>query len=325
MKPTIFNIALLAALCVPAAAAEDKLLEVKDWNVPGIDLKLKLIQPGSFTMGSPETEPDRRDDEVQHKVTISKPFYMGIYEVTQKQYYDLMLPGYDHESWRYCRGPIHDGTALFYRSRKGRSHYVGGKLNLQHPMECVTWHKAMQFCDKINEAERKAGRLPKGYVYRLPTEAEWEYACRAGTTGSYNIEPEKTDAEYLRSADYIKPFANVTAGKPFDVGERKPNAWGLYDMHGNVYEWCLDWYGPYPTGEATDPTGPAEGEKRVARGGCFNGVAPHSPPGVLSRANIYEGMSPFLRSASRYQFSPEIYFYPIIGFRVVLAPEVEAK
>jgi len=328
MNGKMIHIVLVAVLCGSATAGEDtsaKPLVAEDWTVPSIGLKLKLILAGSFTMGSPKTEPDRRDDEVQHKVTISKPFYMGIYEVTQKQYYDIMLPNYDHDRWRYCRGPIHDGTALFYRSRKGRSHYVGGKLNLQHPMECVTWDKAMEFCDKINQRQRKTGRLPAGYVYRLPTEAEWEYACRAGTTGSYNIKPEKDDAEYLRSAEYLKPFANVAAGKPLDVGERKPNAWGLHDMHGNVYEWCLDWYGPYPTGEVTDPTGPAEGEKRVARGGCFNGVAPHSPPGVLSRGDCYKSMSPFIRSASRYQFSPDIYFYAILGFRVVLAPEVAAK
>jgi len=328
MHAKALSVVLVGMLCGSSTAkdgASVKALTVKDWTVPSVGVKMRRIPSGSFTMGSPKAEPDRRDDEVQHKVTISKPFYMGVYEVTQKQYYALMLPNFDHDSWQYARGPIHAGAALFYRSRKGRSNYEGGTLNLQHPMECVSWDKAMAFCGKINEQERKAGRLPKGYVYRLPTEAEWEYACRAGTTGSYNVRPQKNDPAYLKSAQYLKPFVNVAAGKPLDVGERKPNAWGLHDMHGNVYEWCLDWYGPYPTGEVKDPTGPASGKKRVARGGCFNGVAPHSPPGVLSRGDCYKSMGPFLRSASRYSFYPDVSFYAILGFRVVLAPEVDAK
>jgi len=198
-------------------------------------------------------------------------------------------------------------------------------LNLQHPMECVTWRKAMEFCRKVTQRERKAGRLPKGYVYRLPTEAEWEYACRAGSKGSYNVEGDGDKKDHLKSPAYLKSFANVGAGKTMNVGQRKPNAWGLYDMHGNVYEWCLDWYGPYPAGEVKDPTGPAEGKKRVARGGCFNGPAPHSPPGVIARADSFSGIGPFLRSASRYKFDPDVNFYAILGFRVVLAPEVGAK
>jgi len=305
---------------VPSASV--KMLQDKDYTVGGIGMKMKLIPAGTFTMGSPKTEPDRRRDETQHKVTITKPFYMGAYEVTQKQYYDLMLPGFDHASWQFARGPIHAGTALFYRSRSGRSNYEGGELNLKQPMECVTWEKAREFCRKVTDLERKAGRLPKGYVYRLPTEAEWEYACRAGSKGPYNVKGEKDTPEYLKSPKFIKSFANVAEGKPIDVGQGKPNAWGLYDMHGNVYEWCLDWYAPYPKGEVKDPTGPAKGEKRVARGGCFNGALPHSPPGVIPQRDAYKTISPFIRSASRYRFRPDVGFYAILGFRVVLAPKV---
>jgi formylglycine-generating enzyme required for sulfatase activity len=268
-KPAIHIIAILLSQSA-ALAADDvaamKQLKAPDWTVPGIGMKMKLVPAGSFIMGSPENEPDRRADEIQHKVTISRPFYMGAYEVTQKQHYDLMLPDFDHDSWQYARGPVHAGTALFYRSRKGRSDYEGGELNLQQPMECVTWEKAREFCQKINRHEREAGRLPEGYVYRLPTEAEWEYACRAGSKGSYNVKGAEDTADYLRSRKYLKSFANVGEGKPINVGQGKPSAWGLYDMHGNVYEWCLDWDGPYPTVEVKDPTGPAEGEKRVARG-----------------------------------------------------------
>ena len=316
----------LVLVSSPAGAADDvdqlKALKAKQWTVPELGLKTARISAGRFVMGSPQDEGDRRDDEVQHEVTISNPFYMGVYEVTQKEYYDVMLPDFDHDSWQYARGPIHAGLALFYRERKGGGDYTGGKLNLQHPMECVPWHKAREFCRKITERERKAGRLPEGHVYRLPTEAEWEYACRAGTAGPYNVKNDSDGADYLRSAGYLGSFANVGGGKTATVGQRKPNAWGLYDMHGNVYEWCLDWYGPYATGNVKDPAGPATGEKRVARGGCFNGTLPYSPPGVIARSDSYSGAGPFLRSASRYQFTPDVDFYAILGFRVVLRREL---
>ena len=321
-------IGILAVLLAAGAAPTDDQADVtknprpRDWTVGGIGLKMKLIPAGSFVMGSPRNEADRSEDEVQHKVTISSPFHMGVYEVTQKQYYDIMVPDFDHDSWQYARGPLHAGLALFYRHRTSRTDYMGGKLNLRHPMECVTWDKAREFCRKITERERKAGRLPKGYVYRLPTEAEWEYACRAGTTGPYNIEPARNDAEYLKSEEYLASFANVGEGATMDVGRLKPNAWGLYDMHGNVYEWCLDWYGAYATGAVKDPTGPAKGKKRVARGGCFNGAVQFSPPGQIARGNPFVGAGAFLRSASRGRFEPNVNFYAILGFRVVLGKAI---
>ena len=322
MKRTIAPVLVLVLVSRTAGASEGvaqlKALKAREWALPELGLKLVRIPAGQFVMGSPRDEADRHDDEVRHKVTISTPFYMGAYEVTQKEYYDVMLPDFDHDSWQYARGPLHAGLALFYRHRTGGGDYTGGKLNLRHPMECVTWHKAREFCRKITERERKADRLPKGYVYRLPTEAEWEYACRAGTTGPYNVRADRNGAEYLRSAEYLSSFANVGGGKTTDVGGRKPNAWGLYDMHGNVYEWCLDWYGPYPSGEVKDPPGAATGKKRVARGGCFNGPVPYSPPGQIARGDAFSGAGPFLRSASRGRFSPDVSFYAILGFRVVL-------
>ena len=316
---------LAASAALPADdVATMKRLKAEDWTVPNLEMKMKLIPAGTFTMGSPKDEIERREDEVQHKVTISKPFYIGVYEVTQKQYYDIMLPEYDHDAWQYSRGPIHVGAAYFYRERKNRSDFQGGELQPQNPMECVTWDEAWEFCRKITEREQKADRLPRGYVYRLPTEAEWEYACRAGTTGPYNVKGDSDDADYLKSPGFIKTFANVESGSTEPVGGRKPNAWGLYDMHGNVYEWCLDWYGPYPTGKIKDPTGPAQGEKRVARGACLNGPAYHAPVGVRVRADSYSTIIPFLRSASRYQFDPAVDFYAILGFRVVLGREAKA-
>ena len=317
---------LVGSLALPGDKAEKRVeLKAKNWSVPTLNLKMARIPAGSFVMGSPESEPERRPDETQHKVTIGKPFYMGIYEVTQKQYYDLMLPNFDHDSWQYARGPIHAGTAFFYRTRSGRSDYEGGELNLQQPMECVTWEKAREFCRKVTQLERKAGRLPKGYVYRLPTEAEWEYACRAGSKGSYNVKPAIETAASLKSPKYIKSFANVSEGKPMDVGQKKPNAWGLYDMHGNVYEWCLDWYGPYPAGKADDPIGPPEGTERAARGGSFCGPPPHSPPGHVAQADAYKTARPLLRSAGRDHFPPDVNFYAILGFRVVLAPQLGSE
>ena len=326
---TTVVVVLVLLLMHIALAADDvaavKKLKAPGWTVPSVKMKMKLIPAGTFTMGSPKGEIDRRDDEVQHKVTISRPFYMGVYEVTQKQYYDIMLPDFDHDDWQYARGPIHAGLAYFYRKRTHRGDYKGGKLNLQNPMECVTWDKAREFCRKITDREQKADRLPKGYVYRLPTEAEWEYACRAGTTGPYNVKGSSDEEDYLRSPGHIRTFANVESGSTEPVGRRKPNAWGLYDMHGNVYEWCLDWYGPYDTKAQKDPTGPAKGTNKVARGACLNGAAPYAPPGALVRGDCYSTIIPFLRSASRYQFDPDVNFYGILGFRVVLAPQVTAK
>jgi len=300
-------------------------LKAKQWTVPELDLKMARIPSGSFIMGSPEDETARREDEVQHEVAITRPFYMGIYEVTQKQYYDVMLPDFDHDGWMYLRGPLHAGTAFHYRERAVPSYrsWMGSKeLKLHYPMECVTWYKAREFCRKVTDREREAGRLPKGYVYRLPTEAEWEYACRAGSKEPYNVKGENDQADYLEDLEYIDSFACVAGGKTIRVGQKKPNAWGLYDMHGNVYEWCLDWYGPYPTGKVDDPTGPAESEERVARGGSYCGPPPHSPPGHVAQADPYKTARPFLRSASRDQFPPDVNFYAILGFRVVLAPEV---
>ena len=319
------GLVLLVAQTAPAAdeIGAMKQLKAKDWTVPTLGMQTKLIPAGTFTMGSPKGEIEHREDEVQHTVTISKPFYIGVYEVKQKEYYDLMLPDYDHESWVHSRGPIHDGLAFFYRAREDRSDFNDGALLPNNPMECVTWAEAQEFCQELTKREQKASRLPKGYIFRLPTEAEWEYACRAGTTGPYNVKGASDEEEYLKSEEFVNTFANVASGTTLPVGgKRLPNAWGLYDMHGNVYEWCHDWYAPYPSGKAQDPTGPADGAKRVARGACLNGPAYRAPAGVSMRSDGVITSIPFLRSASRYQFDPSIGFYGILGFRVVLAPAI---
>ena len=187
----------------------------------GINLEMVLIPAGKFMMGSPAFEKGRRDKEKQHQVTLTKPFYMGKYEVTQEQWEAVM------------------GNNPSIKTK-------GAKL----PVTDVSWEDCQDFIKKLN-AKTNGG-------YRLPPEAEWEYACRAGTTTAYSFGNEITPND-----------ATYSASKPVPVGSYKPNAFGLYDMHGNVWEWCDDWYGDYPAGAVTDPKGPAEGGGPVLRGGAF--------------------------------------------------------
>ena len=193
----------------------------------GKDVKLEmiLIPAGKFVMGSPESEKGRSKGETQHEVTFTKAFYMGKYEVTQEQWESVM------------------GNNPSIKTK-------GARL----PVTNVSWNDCQDFIKKLN-AKTNGG-------YRLPTEAEWEYACRAGTTTKYSVGDKITpkDANYRDSK----------IGEPVAVGSYKPNAFGLYDMHGNVWEWCEDWYADYQAGAVTDPKGPATGERRVLRGGSFN-------------------------------------------------------
>ena len=189
----------------------------------GVKLVMVLIPAGKFVMGSPKKEDGRDDDEAQHEVTLTKSYYMGKYEVTQE----------------HCKAVM----------GKNPSSIKGAKLPVTH----VCSDDCHEFIKKLNE-------ITKG-KYRLPTEAEWEYACRAGTTTAYSFGSKITpkDANYDDSG----------IGKPIEVGSYNPNAFGLYDMHGNVWEWCEDWKVNYPKGAVTDPKGPAKGEYRVLRGGSF--------------------------------------------------------
>jgi formylglycine-generating enzyme required for sulfatase activity len=207
-----------------------------------IGMKLVLIPKGTFMMGSPTSEEGRVGNETQHDVTISKDYYLGVYEVTQAQYEKMM--------------------------GKNPSRFQGDNLrgdslrrdSTNHPVEQVSWEDAVDFCKKLSDLpeEKKAGR-----VYRLPTEAEWEYACRAGSKTAYSFgEGSKSLGDYAW-------FDQNSNRQTHPVGEKKANAWGLYDMHGNVWEWCSDWYGQYPKGAVSDPVGTRDGSPRVFRGGSW--------------------------------------------------------
>ncbi|MCY2990257.1 MAG: formylglycine-generating enzyme family protein [Planctomycetota bacterium] len=196
-----------------------------------LGMQLVLIPTGEFLMGSPDSDSEAGSAEKpQHRVQITKPFYLGVYEVTQTQYQKVV--------------------------GSNPSEFKGESL----PVETVSWEDAVAFCQRLSEVaeERVAGR-----TYRLPTEAEWEYACRAGSTGKYSF--GESEAELGKSAWYNKNSGNTT----HPVGAKQANAWGLCDMHGNVWEWCQDWYGPYAAGQASDPSGSGAASLRVLRGGSW--------------------------------------------------------
>jgi formylglycine-generating enzyme required for sulfatase activity len=198
---------------------------------------LVWIKPGTFTMGSPSTEVYRDSNEgPQTRVTISQGFWMSKYETTQEEYQSVM--GINPSKFK-------------------------GDAN--RPVEMVSWNDATDYCAKLTASEIAVGRLPLGYAYRLPTEAEWEYACRAGTTTGYSY---GDDPNYTQLGNYAWYY--IYGSITHAVGGKLPNAWGLYDMYGNVWEWCSDWYGTYPGGSVTDPQqGANSGSYRVGRGGSW--------------------------------------------------------
>jgi formylglycine-generating enzyme required for sulfatase activity len=231
------------------------------------------LPPGTFTMGSPTDEVGRWPDETQHTVVLTCGFYMGKYLVRQADYLALM------------------GV--------NPSHFTGSNYpacSLSCPVEMVSWNDATTYCAQFTQQEAAAGRLAPGWEYRLPTEAEWEYACRAGTTTRFSF---GDDPGYFNLGSYAWYFDNSNI-ETHPVGQKMPNPWGLCDMYGNVDEWCQDWYGNYPFGTVTDPQGPDTGQDRVARGGYW-----------MSTGS-------FCRSAQRYHFVQDAH-KDLIGFRIVLA------
>ncbi len=200
-----------------------------------LDVEFVLISEGEFLMGSADGENDERP---VHKVRISQPFYLGKYEVTQAQWEAVM-----------GNNPSHFKGSFFKKGDPNR------------PVENVSWEEVQEFIRKLNAKEG-------GAHYRLPTEAEWEYTCRAGSTTAYCF---GDDEELLGEYAWYGENAGI---QTHPVGQLKPNAWGLYDMHGNVWEWVQDCYGEYPAEAVTDPQGPSSGSSRVKRGGGWSSTAP---------------------------------------------------
>jgi formylglycine-generating enzyme required for sulfatase activity len=273
-------------------------------EIPG----MVWISAGTFTMGSPTSEPGRSDNETQHQVRVTRGFYMGKYPVTQAKYQAVMKTN----------------PSEFKRSS-------GGDNPANRPVEQVSWYDAIVFCNRLsmNEGLRPAyrisgstdpsdwGNVPKNENvkwnaveivassngYRLPTEAQWEYACRAGTTTAFNWGTNNissSEANYDASqVDVYNTAEGTYIQRTTEVGSYAPNAWGLYDMHGNVYEWCWDWLGHYSSSAQADPKGAASGMYRVRRGGSWGG----------------HGQS--LRSAHRAFGYLPFGWHPGFGFRLV--------
>jgi formylglycine-generating enzyme required for sulfatase activity len=248
---------------------------------------LVWIPPGTFTMGSPLSEYLRAPQETQHLTTISRGFWMGNNLVTQRDY--LSVVGNNPSHFTAARGYSDD---------------------LTRPVKEVNWFDAANYCSLRTQQERVAGLILTNYVYRLPTEAEWEYACRAGTmtafysgsglySGQANFDGER---EYDAALGEINNSSGIFLGKTVSVGSYAANAWRLYDMNGNVWEWCQDWYEPYPTGPVTDPQGAASGYFREWRGGSWGDYAR------------------YCRSAQRGYFCPD-YRNDSFGIRVVLSSD----
>jgi uncharacterized protein (TIGR02996 family) len=217
--------------------------------VNAIGMRLALIPPGAFRMGSPGNEEGRALNEgPTHEVEITKPFYLSVHLVTQSQYEQVMG----------------SNPAWFSATGRGREK-VAGLDTADFPVETVSWADAVEFCAKLSllPAERRAGR-----VYQLPTEAEWEYACRAGS-----LLPCAFGNELSLELANFGGESPGAVGRTSRVGSYPPNAWGLYDLHGNVYEWCSDWwehgFSAYRSGTRQDPTGPSKGRDRVLRGGSW--------------------------------------------------------
>lgn len=203
---------------------------------------------------------------IKFPVTITRDYWIGKYEVTQGEFAAVL--------------------------RRNPSHFPGDS---NRPVEKITFFDASNYCATVTQRERQAGRLPAGYEYRLPSEAEWEYACRAGRTNLFSFGDDTS------IADQFAWTAENCDATTHPIGLKHPNPWGLHDMHGNVWEWCFDWFEPYPAGPLTDPTGPATSKYKVFKGGGWNQDVEYA------------------RASSRFMMSPSngIHF---VGFRLALGP-----
>ncbi len=322
-----------SGICAPGGPVGNESLRTTP-ELPGTEFL--WIAPGTFTMGSPEAEPGHRPDESpQTEVTLSQGFWLGRILVTHVQWKRQM----GTDVLQQARLALDDDTPYFI----GRKEYIPlreffglkkgddsgqlvGNQDDDLPMVWVSWNEATAFCRKLNAREKAAGRLPTGYEYRLPTEAEWEYACRAGTTGATYaggmvLRPDGTapvlDAISWYAGNSSQHYVGHTVGTavwpdkkwhyprsgPHPVATKDPNPWGLYDMLGNAAEWCVDWNGPHPGGHVIDPVGPSTGQYHVRKGGSWSSLA------TQTRAGYRNWHEPTYRWMN-------------LGFRVALAPSL---
>lgn len=240
-------------------------------KIPDLGIELVQLSAGKFVMGSPKSDELRYTDEpAQVEIALTQPFWIARTEVTQAQWQALM----------------------------GNNPSLAKKAGLSAPVENVTWEDAAAFCAKLTERERAAGRLPAGYRFSLPTEAQWESACRAGTSGPH-----------AGALDDVAWYSRNGGISPHPVGQKQANAWGLFDMHGNVWEWTADWYRESVVGrggDGVDPAGALTSTRRVLRGGAFN------MPDAAARSSYRLRVEPETKKMT-------------IGFRVALVIPVTPK
>lgn len=253
----------LPALALIAACANGG----ATYHEPLTGLQFVRIQSGRFTMGSPPGQPGRQSEETAHEVVLTRDFYLSVTEVTQRQWLAVM----------------------------GSNPSTFSRAGLDAPVEQVSWHEVQTFLERLNARSSKR--------FRLPTEAEWEYACRAGTKTAYAFGDHLSTAQANYDGRFLLPgqAKGTFRGTTLPVRSFQPNAWGLYDMHGNVWEWCADEYCPYPTTPSTDPVNACGSPYKVIRGGSW-----------------YFGADS-ARSALRYTHEPHLRGFSI-GFRVARDP-----
>jgi formylglycine-generating enzyme required for sulfatase activity len=259
MKKTSALIACLLAACCGAVPRHPA--GTRRWVEPTTGMTFEAVPPGTFVMGSSPEEIGREEQERQHTVTLTRPFWLGAFEVTQHQWELVMR---ENPSW-----------------------FADDDMR---PVENVTWFQVQEFLNRLTN-------LSPGNVFRLPTEAEWEYACRAGTTTAYNVGPLLSPA----NANIAQSAATAPRGKTMKVGSFPPNAWGFHDTHGNVWEWTADEHCPYGVDPAVDPHPHCDSPLKVIRGGSWYFSADSA------------------RSALRYTHRPQDRGFSL-GFRVVREP-----
>ncbi len=285
------NITFLFLLFIGTISAQDSIIVVP---LEHTTIEMIKVSSGSFLMGSPENEPHRNQDEIQHYVTLTNDYWLGKTEITVGQWKDIMGVdlrrqvalilandtlydfGENKQTIRDFMGMSKDATPETYLANEEHN----------QPMYFVSWNDAITFCKKLTAIEKSAGRLPKGYEYSLPTEAQWEFASRAGTTsatyvGEMNQDAQGNSPEINEIAWYSGTSSEGYSGKklndsnagPRKVGQKSPNAWGFYDMLGNLWEWCFDSYGNYTPEPAINPVQSIESIHKVNRGGSFGSWA----------------------------------------------------